>query len=52
MNINIKKMDLFYLNNIIRNKINFITPLISFLLYNVVIYLNNWLIGCLNVFVP
>ena len=45
-----KNIDLFYLNNIIRNKINFITSLISFLLYNMVIYLNNWLIGCLNVF--
>jgi hypothetical protein len=47
-----KNIDLFYLTYIRRNKINFITPLISFLLYNVVIYLNNWLIGCLNVFVP
>ena len=36
-----KNIDLFYLNNIWRNKINFVTPLISFMLYNVVIYLNN-----------
>ena len=47
-----KNKDLFYLNNILRNKINFITSLISFMLYNVVIYLNNRLIGCLNVSVP
>jgi hypothetical protein len=47
-----KNIDLFYLTYIRRNKINFITPLISFLLYNMVIYLNIHIILCLNVFVP